>query len=119
IAGDLSVRPTRTQQFSTTLMSSQTGTDLARARAMAAQAYYSYNKRAFTFSSQIEHYGRDFQMDTAFYNQTGFTADWSSAELNFYPQSNASWIKRITPFTWNKYGRDQVQDGNVFYNVSG
>ena len=119
IAGDLSLRPTRTQQFSTTLMSSQTGTDLAAAHAMAAQAYYSYNKRAFTFSSQIEHYGRDFQMDTAFYNQTGFTADWSSAELNFYPQSNASWIKRITPFTWNKYGRDQVQNGNALYNVSG
>ena len=119
IAGDISLRPTRTQQFSTTLMSSQTGTDLASARATAAQAYYSYNKRAFTFSSQVEHYGKDFQMDTAFYNRTGFTADWSYAELDFYPKSSNSWIKRITPFTWHKFGRDQVQDGNERYSNSG
>jgi Domain of unknown function (DUF5916)/Carbohydrate family 9 binding domain-like len=119
IAADISLRPTRTQQFSTTVMTSHTGTDLTDAYATAAQAYYSYNKRAFTFSTQLEHYGTDFQMDTAFYNRTGFTADWSYAELNFYPKSTESWIKRITPFTWNKYGRDQVQDGNERYSNSG
>jgi uncharacterized protein DUF5916/cellulose/xylan binding protein with CBM9 domain len=118
-AGDISLRPTRTQQFSTTVMSSQTGTDLTGTRATAAQAYYNYRTRTVNFSSQIEHYGRDFQMDTAFYNRTGFTEDWSYLELNFYPGRANSWIKRIAPFTWDKYGRDQVQDGNERTSVTG
>jgi len=58
-------------------------------------------------------------MDTAFYNRTGFTADWSYLELNFYPKRPNSWIQRIAPFTWDKFGRDQVQDGNERTSVMG
>jgi hypothetical protein len=119
-AGDISIRPRNHQQFSTTLMSAHTGIQShPNARATAAQVYYNYNTRAFNFSTQVEHYGREFQMDTAFYNRSGFTAGWSFAEANYYPKATGSWIKRITPFTWNKLGHDQVQDGRERYNVSG
>ena len=54
--------------------------------AMRCRRAYGYETRRW-FASQIEHYDRDFQMDTAFYNRTGFTAGWSFGEINFYPKS--------------------------------
>jgi hypothetical protein len=118
--GDINVRFKRRQQFSTTFLASRTGTASGTTtHATAAQVYYSYNRRAFDFSGQVEHYGKDFQMDTAFYNRTGFTAGWGYGEVNFYPKNTNSWVKRVTPFYWNKLGRDQLQDGNERYMVSG
>jgi hypothetical protein len=49
-------------------------------------------------------------MDTAFYNRTGFTGVWSFSEVSFYPKS--SWMQRIHPFYFAKYGRDRIQDGD-------
>ena len=61
----------------------------------------------------MEHYGRDFQMDTAFYIRTGFTSGWSFGEINFYPKEGSNfWVKRIHPFYWAKRGHDLIQDGS-------
>jgi hypothetical protein len=49
-------------------------------------------------------------MDTAFYNRTGFTGAWTFSELSFYPKS--SWLQRVHPFVFAKYGRDRIQDGD-------
>jgi hypothetical protein len=49
-------------------------------------------------------------MDTAFYNRTGFTSAWSFSEVSFYPKS--TWMQRVHPFYFAKYGRDRLQDGD-------
>ena len=112
VGGDLSVKLTPSQDFSATFLTSQTGiTSTTNSHPTASQITYSYNTRRYTWSNQVEHYGRDFQMDTAFYNRTGFTSGWSFGEVNFYPKEGG-WLKRVHPFYWTKRGRDQVQGGN-------
>jgi hypothetical protein len=110
--GDMSIKLSPPQQITATFLTSQTGIAAsAGPRASASQVSYGYNTRRITWASQVEHYGRDFQMDTSFYNRTGFTSGWSFGEVNFYPREG-SWVNRIHPFFYTKQGRDQVQDGN-------
>jgi len=112
VGGDLSLRFSVPQQLSATFLASQTGiTSDNGTHATGSQISYSYNTRRISWSNQVEHYGRDFQMDTAFYNRTGFTSGWSNGEVNIYPKEGG-WLQRVRPFYWTKRGRDQVQDGN-------
>jgi len=118
--GDLSIRFTKRQQFSATFLESRTGVGSDQTGGTAEQVYYFFNDRKYGFGTQIEHYGNDFQMDTAFYNRTGFTSGWAYGELNFYPKNaNTSMLKRVNLFTWIKYGRDQIQDGNERFSMIG
>jgi hypothetical protein len=114
VGGDLSIRPSPTQQFSATFLESDTGIVPAPAtQGTASQVSYSYSTRRVTSSTQVEHYGRDFQMDTAFYNRTGFTSGWNYGELDFYPgEGTHALVKKVLPFYWTRYGRDQIQNGN-------
>lgn len=106
--GDLSIKLSPSQQLSATFLASQTGSR----HATGSQVGYGYNSRRYTWANQIEHYGRDFRMDTAFYNRTGFTSGWSYGEMNFYPKEGSKfWLKKLSPFYWTKRGHDQVQDG--------
>jgi hypothetical protein len=109
--GDVSLRFTEAQSFNVTFLASQTserdGEDVS---GNAAQAMYGYQTRRITWATQVEHYDTDFQMDTAFYNRTGFTAGWSFGEINFYPKS--TWLQRVHPFYWAKLGYDDVQGGD-------
>src|SRR5215470_8046621 len=90
--GDLSIKFSPPQQFTATILSSQTGiTSSDGTHGVGSQVSYSYNTRRFSWGNQIEHYGRDFQMDTAFYNRTGFTSGWSFGEVNFYPREG-TWL---------------------------
>jgi hypothetical protein len=119
--GDVSIRFKQRQQFSATFLQSRTGVALEGvSRGKAAQVSYNFSDRKYAFSTQVEHYDRSFQMDTAFYNRTGFTSGWGYGELNFYPKdSSKAIVKRVNLFTWNKYGRDQVQDGNERFSLIG
>jgi hypothetical protein len=64
-------------------------------------------------SSQIEHYDRAFQMDTAFYNRTGFTSGWLYSELDFYPAAhNPFGLQHVFPFFFGSYGHDDIQRGD-------
>jgi uncharacterized protein DUF5916/cellulose/xylan binding protein with CBM9 domain len=119
--GDVSIKFSPAQQFSATFLASETSTSSpADARATGSQISYSYNTRRFSWANQVEHYGRDFQMDTAFYNRTGFTSGWSFGEVNFYPKGSSNfWLKRVHPYYWAKRGRDEVQDGNEGYLNTG
>jgi hypothetical protein len=111
--GDVSFKPSSAQSFSATFLASQTDDPTAGSTSgNGMQASYGYETRRINFGSQIEHYGRDFQMDTAFYNRTGFTAGWSFGEINFYPKSGTDfWIQRIHPFYFTKIGYDDIQGG--------
>ena len=118
--GDLSIRFKKRHQFSATFLDSRTAVDSAQTDGTAEQVYYSFSDRKYAFSTQIEHYDNNFQMDTAFYNRTGFTSGWGYGELNFYPKNaNSSALKRVSLFTWNKYGRDQIQNGNERFSLIG
>ena len=121
VGGDMSIRPSSTQQLSATFLDSETGIrSAAVARGTASQISYTYSTRRVTSATQVEHYGRDFQMDTGFYNRTGFTSGWTYGELDFYPrESSHSIVKKIYPFYWNRYGRDEIQNGNERFFLTG
>jgi hypothetical protein len=113
VAGaDISLRPSATQSLSATVLASQT-TDLTRdASGNSMQVKYDYETRRIGFATQAEHYDEDFQMDTAFYNRTGFSGVWTYAGLNLYPRAGQNfWIQRVNPFVFAKVAKDRVQDG--------
>jgi hypothetical protein len=73
-----------------------------------------------TLGTQAEHFDRDFQMDTAFYNRTGFTGAWFYASPNFYPKSGQNfWMQRVSPFMFAKFARDRVQEADEYFFNSG
>lgn len=88
--------------------------------AIGAEVGYSYNTRAVSVSGAFEHYGRDFQMDTAFINRVGITSGWVYAERNFYPdKAKYPWLRRVTPFAFTQGGRDRIVGGDDFLEVAG
>jgi hypothetical protein len=116
VAGaDVSIRPSSAQSVSATVLSSQTTGNVANeVSGIMAQATYGYETRTVSVVTQAEHYDRDFEMDTAFYNRTGFTSVWGYSEYSFYPKrgGNDFWLRRVFPFFFGKAGRDRIQGGN-------
>ena len=113
IGGDLSYRFSPRHSMSSSFLASDTGLGSGSARGTASQATYRFDSRRFAWENQVEHYDLGFQMDTAFFNRTGFTSAWSYGELNFYPREGTNfWLKRMNLFYWTKVGRDRVQDGD-------
>jgi hypothetical protein len=116
--GDVSLRPSDKHSLSATFLTSRTEErDKADLDGTTAQASYTFATRRWVSVNQVEHYDRDFVMDTAFYNRTGFTSVWSFSEVNFYPKS--SWLQRIHPFYFAKYGRDRIQKGDEDFLLTG
>ncbi len=86
---------------------------------LAGQAFYAYETKPFLFATQAEHYDSDFQMDTAFVNQTGITQGWSFIAPSLYPDPKRTpWLKRIVPFVFTRYGQDRVQGGATAISFS-
>ena len=115
IGADLSLKPSSTQQFTTTFLASQTGErGGATTDGTAAQASYNFNTRRYEFGAQVERYGREFQMDTAFINRTGFTSAWSFGVIQFQPQRSGSpfWLQQVSTSYFAKVGQDDVQGGS-------
>jgi uncharacterized protein DUF5916/cellulose/xylan binding protein with CBM9 domain len=121
VAGsDLSVRYAKRQQISAMFLSTRTATSTTDAdQGTASQLMYSYDSRAFTVTSQTEHYDKGFQMDTSFYNRTGFTSNWTFAQINRYPQDSNFWVKRYTAFYWNKALKDRIENGTETFHLVG
>ena len=83
-----------------------------RKSGMEGYLAYAYTTRRFTFNPRLEHYDKNFQMDTAFYNRTGITMASLYADVNFYPNKDKySWLKRIVPNYYQAYGRDRIAGG--------
>jgi hypothetical protein len=84
ISGDLSLQFGEHQQLTATSIASGSrssdGSD--EKNGMAGQVSYAYSSKRQTFITQFEHFDRDFQMDTAFYNRTGITSNWTYYALN-------------------------------------
>jgi hypothetical protein len=89
-------------------------------RGVGSQVSYNYNTRRYNVSGQLEHYGRDFQMDTAFINRVGVTRAWQYQEIQFYPDaSRYGWLKRVAPFFWMVGAEDRVQGGTEHFLLPG
>ena len=84
---------------------------------MGGQLSYSYDTRRVAVSGQVEHYDRDFRMDTAFVNRVGVTRAWQYQGLSFYPEKRYGWIKRVNPFLWVMAADDQVQGGSELWVI--
>lgn len=114
-AGDASIRIGENQQFSATLIGTDTlpwDGDAAR-KGMAGQMTYSFANKRYEAAVQMEHYDRDFQMDTGFYNRTGITGGWAYSGVNLYPnEKKVKWLKRINPFVFVRGYHDRIQGGN-------
>jgi hypothetical protein len=93
---------------------------IERKDGLAGQVTYVYETKPFLFVTQAEHYDADFQMDTAFLNQTGVTQAWSFVAPSFYPDAKkTSWLKRVVPFLFTRFGKDRVQGGNGYFVLPG
>ncbi len=122
VAGDISLRLGAHQQITATAIA--TGTrdpDGTNDRSgMAGQVYYFYDSKRQSFGSQFEHYDKDFQMDTAFYNRTGITTNWTYYSFSLYPdEKRHPWFKRFSPFVWVHTGRDRIQGGDEYFLLGG
>jgi hypothetical protein len=121
VGGDVSLRHGG-HTLGGTFLSSQSLTPDGgeRTRGDAAQLIYAYDTKRFNAATQTEHYDRDFRMDTAFYNQTGITTNWSFAQVNFYPdEKKHAWLKRVSPFVFTRVGRDRIQGGDIRFGLVG
>lgn len=122
IAGDVSLRLGAHQQLTATAIATKSldYDGYNNRNGMAGQVYYAYRTKRQTFASQIEHYDKDFKMDTAFYNRTGITTHWTYYSHNFYPdEKRYGWFKKLQPFIWFQMGRDRVQGGNERFLLGG
>lgn len=121
-AGDISLRMGEHHRWSTTLIHSDAQSpeeNIART-GIASQMSYGYSTKRYIFETQLEHYDKDFQMDTAFYNRAGFTNAWIFSAVNLYPEAKRHPnFKRFMPFIFARYGKDRIQGGKDTYAVTG
>jgi hypothetical protein len=114
LASDVSLHIGEHQNWSATVIGSETvplDSDIGR-KGMAAQMSYGFASKRYEASAQFEHYDRDFNMDTGFYNRTGITGGWVYSGINLYPDdARFKWIKRINPFVFVRGYRDRIQLG--------
>jgi uncharacterized protein DUF5916/cellulose/xylan binding protein with CBM9 domain len=114
VAGaDVSVRHAQHKATATFLATTTRAPDGASSKdGLGGQVAYEYSTKPFVFVTQLEHYDRGFQMDTAFMNQVGITQGWTYFGPSFYPDAKKlPWLKRINPFVFARYGEDRIQDG--------
>jgi hypothetical protein len=110
---DVLAKVTSEQQVTATFLHTATAVSGADANGDSATATYSFNSHRFDVNARAEHYDRNFQMDTAFLNRTGFSSASSYGAVNFYPQTaRRLGIISMGPFLYTEAGRDRVQNGD-------
>ncbi len=121
VAGaDLSLHFKGSNNLTAFVLGSNTADGDDAGQGIGLQANYRYSTRRFGVLSQIEHYGREFVMDTAFMNRVGFTSAFGYTEYNFYPDKDRHpWVRKISPFIFAQGGRDRIEDGDDHVVVGG
>jgi hypothetical protein len=122
IGSDIAYRVTKNQRISGFVLGSQSrAPHAADSKAgVASVASYAYQTMPLMILGAVEHYDRDFQMDTAFINRVGMTSAWGFVERNFYPDKNKyPWIRRISGITFIQGGRDRIAGGDDLFVLPG
>jgi hypothetical protein len=117
--GDVAFKKGEHFQANASFLSSHSrSSERKRSGGVGTQGSYSYNTRRFDIAGQLEHYDRDFRMDTAFINRVGVTRGWQYQALNFYPSHPSyKWIKRINPFFWMVRATDRLEGGTEAFHL--
>jgi hypothetical protein len=101
IGGDIRIRLARSHILKLTYLNSftrESEESIGRSGNLVS-ANYDYFTRTMGIFAAFEHFSQDFQMDTAFYNRTGFSKGTFYIGPIFVPSSKKlQWIKRINPF---------------------
>ena len=117
--GDVSLRPSDAHSFSATFLASRTErsrrSDL---RGNTAQACYTYATRRWFSTNQVEHYDKDF-VDGHGVLQPHRFHQRVVVQRSELLSEVASWLQRIHPFYFAKYGRDRIQNGDEDYLHTG
>ena len=117
---DFSIRPSSSQSLSGMFLTTATSERDRHERQCRASWRTNSRRAAIQSRWQAEHYDRDFQMDTAFYNRTGFTSGLTYNEVNFYPRGGQNfWLQRIHPFVFAKYGHDASRTATKYFVNTG
>jgi hypothetical protein len=121
LGGDLSIKQGEHRASATFLSTTTRSPDgQERKDGLGGQAFYGFETKRFAFYTQVEHYDRGFQMDTAFLNQVGITQGWTFVAPSFYPDPKKhAWFKRFVPFVFAQYGKDRIQGGIPWIVVPG
>ena len=110
--GDLSWRVGANQRVDGMALLSRSQAATGDRTGFAGAATWSYNTRRRALQLFVEHYDKDFRMDTAFYNRVNITSGWAYGESNFYPSGKYAWIRRITPFVFAQLTEDRNAGGD-------
>jgi len=120
VGGDVSWKPTPSQHVTSTYLYSQTRVGAAATDGAGAQIAYTYDTRRLFATTNVENYDTAFEMDTAFYNRTGFTSAVLFSEVNFYPENaKRMGLIRVHPLVFLRGGRDRLQRGNEDFALAG
>lgn len=121
IGGDVSLRLSPSQRLNGHWLTSHTQRAGAASAttSLGANVGYSYETRAVTVAGAAEHYGRGFQMDTAFINRVGMTNGWSYVDRSLYPSGQWGWVRRMALFSFTQGGTDRINDGGDFLEELG
>lgn len=88
---------------------SKDGDDLTESDGGAFTATFEYGKKPLDVVFMIEHYDKDFRLDTGYYQRTGISKFLGYIGPKFYPKSKKlSWIKRFNPFVYGFIIRDNI-----------
>ena len=101
--------PGKYQQITVSLLGSASrpgSTDTEKNGSMAA-ASYKYRSKSFMSLNYFENYSRDFTMDTAFYERTGFTRFQNVTGVMFHPSGKFAWVRQIQPYVWMSTLKDE------------
>ena len=91
-----------------------------KARGQAVTALYNYNSRPFTFGMRFEEYDKDFQMDSAFYQRTGFYKFRMFTNYNLFPNAaKLSWFQLASPYLLAFYLHDTTSGMDDKYLETG
>ncbi len=120
VGTDLSWKPSPSHGITATYLASRTEADSATSRGAAAQLTYRYDTRRAGVTARAEHYDQGFEMDSAFYNRTGFTSFFTNIGVNFYPEAaKRLGLVRLQPFVLGRTGEDRVQGGDDRFVFTG
>ena len=122
IGSDLAYRLTKNQRISGFVLGSQSRAPHAASSTagVAGLVSYAYNTMPLMILGAVEHYDRDFQMDTAFVNRVGLTSAWTFVERNFYPDKKKyPWLRRVSGSSFVQGGHDRVAGGDELFVLPG
>lgn len=111
VAADLKLRVKGKSQISMNgiYTFSKDSDDLSESDGGAFTLVYEYGDKPLDLFFMMEHYDKDFRLDTGYYQRTGISRFVGYIGPRFYPKNaKSSWVKQFNPFIYGFVLRDNV-----------